>query len=226
MREGHSAVTAAVMLLCQSFNACTASDPMLFSSSQHHIQYLETRRNLSLNSRELEDESLREEVRASSELELNKRSGPIYGRRHPDASPIDYGGTHPYEIMDRRRKLATAKRSDDNRRSMLSKPSWYDPAFAVDDYVGKDGYDTDDTYNPEFDPLPPDPSKDEKFNWKNFKPIRIRFDPRHLEEYSLDEAKDEFILYHVLPVAIQFWTKALMVYPTKRLFVDENVSCN
>ena len=32
------------------------------------------------------------------------RKGAIYQRRSPNSKPIDYGGNHPYEIKERRRK--------------------------------------------------------------------------------------------------------------------------
>ena len=140
-------------------------------------------------------------------------AGPIYQRRNPNDKPIDYGGEHPYELMDQRRKK---KRQLDS-----SFFHWYDPSFSVDDYIQDDLYDTDDTYNPEFDAeLPPIPET-EYFNSDKFLPIRIKFDTRHMDEKTGEEDKDEFITYEVMPAAIQFWTKALSVFPAKRLFVSD-----
>ena len=139
-------------------------------------------------------------------------AGPIYQRRNPNDKLIDYGGEHPYELMDQRRK---------KRRQLDSSFHWYDPSFSVDDYIQDEWYDMDDTYNPEFDAeLPPIPET-EYFNSDKYLPIRIKFDTRHMDEKTGEEDKDEFITYEVMPAAIQFWTKALSVFPAKRLFVSD-----
>jgi len=156
--------------------------------------------------------------RYSSQLDLNIRSEgtSAYGRRNPNDPPIDYGGSHPFEVLEEKR-----------RKLEGSTMYWYDPKFSVDDYIDKNWYDMDDTYNPEIDPFRstlPEIELEEKLNWDKFRPIRIRYDTRYLDESSPDRVKDELIKYHVLPAAVQFWTKALMVYPVKRLFISGSCS--
>ena len=142
-------------------------------------------------------------------------AGPIYQRRNPNDKPIDYGGEHPYEIMHKRRH-------GKKRRQLDSSFHWYDPSFSVDDYIQDEWYDMDDTYNPEFDPEFPPIPETEYFNSEKYLPIRIKFDTRHMDEDpAVDADKDEFITYEVMPAAIQFWTKALSVFPAKRLFVSD-----
>jgi hypothetical protein len=100
-------------------------------------------------------------------------AGPIYQRRNPNDKLIDYGGEHPYELMDQRRK---------KRRQLDSSFHWYDPSFSVDDYIQDEWYDMDDTYNPEFDAEFPPIPETEYFNSDKFLPIRIKFDTRHMDE--------------------------------------------
>ena len=135
-------------------------------------------------------------------------------------SPVDYGNFHPYDIMERRRRKR--KHYLRNLYREGEEPAWYDPSFNVDDYIPQSGYDVDDTFDPNNSnqKIIPEPTIDEKFSWNGFQPIRIRFDTRYLDQNSVDAAKDEFIKSHIIPAAIQFWTKALMVYPAKRLFVN------
>lgn len=195
-----------------------------------------------------------------SSLGLNNRrrreDGLIFGRRNPNIISIDYGNTHPFEVLrrerirKRRRKLLTPPSNDGNNDDgnedeqeekkqlwyTTNHEFWYDPSFDIDDYIQDDWYETDDFYDPTtmYNININDVTVENKFDYYNFRPIRIRFDTRYLyEEHddddlrtssSWDVFKNEFIEFHVLPAAIQFWMKALMVYPTKRLFVD-NQSC-
>jgi len=180
-----------------AFLSFCSSDPMLPSSNQHRRR-TRSRRNLP---------------------NYNKRSDPIYQRRDPNDRPIDYGGNHPYEIMQKKRNLI------EKRRQLNSTFHWYDPTFSVDDYIHDDWYDTDDTYDPATDPDFPLVAESEYFSRDKFLPIRIKFDTRYMDENPVDEAKNEFIIFDILPAAIQFWTKALSVYPVKRLFVSD-LSCS
>jgi hypothetical protein len=130
-----------------------------------------------------------------------------------NSPPIDYGNQHPYELMERHRQLSF---HDD----------WYSQFYSIDDYFHDDWYDDDDTYNdPNNIPLDETPTPPSlKFNYDFFRPIRIKLDTRHLpsDDDDLTEFKKrEFLEYTVLPIAAQFWTKALMVFPVKRLFVDD-----
>ncbi len=174
-------------------------------------------------------------------LSEGRKDGLIYSRRRPDARNIDYAGSHPYEILERRRRSLTHKaqstadgtvknaRAEETEWYTKAHDDWFDPDFFVDDFLQDDWYETDDDFDPalmydkvdEFN----DVSAEEKVNWDNFRPIRIHVDTRYLDESVSDERKDEFIEYYVLPAAVQFWSRALMVYPAKRLFVDNNVSC-
>ena len=181
-------------ILWQEFHkehGCGASDPMILSSRKSKWH--------------------------SSKLDLNSKANlgsPTSGRRNPKDPPIDYGGMHPFEIMEKKRRARKLKGSN---------MYWYDPTFTVDDYIDGYSYDVDDTYDPEKDPFRetiPKPGTDSKMNWEGFQPIRIRFDATHLDETNQDSAKNELITYHVLPAAIQFWTRALMVYPAKRIFIN------
>ena len=50
-----------------------------------------------------------------------------YRRRSAKAKNIDYGGLHPFEILER-----------DRRRGLKdSIMYWYDPKFSIDDYIDK-----------------------------------------------------------------------------------------
>ena len=158
----------------------------------------------------------------SEGLELNVLSdeAPIYRRRGPNLPHIDYGGSHPFELLEKRRNLL-------KDTSYSHNSYWYDPNFSADDYTdNKLMYDIDDNYDPNLDPdrsSIPVPEAQQKTNWENFRSIRIKFDSRYLDENSQEKEKDALLKYHVLPTAIQFWTKALKVYPAKRLFIS-NVS--
>jgi len=118
-----------------------------------------------------------------------------------------------------------------NHRNLVAnyQSDWYDPHFSPNDYLSMDWYPStdEDTYDPNDpmtlprDELFPLPSKEQRFDWSNYRPIRIRADFRRLQFDNQDQArKNEFLEFTVLPVAIQFWTKALMVFPVQRLFVD------
>lgn len=115
----------------------------------------------------------------------------------------------------------------------------YNPTFSYDDFLQDEWYDVDDVYDP-YEPGEWQDMHQQAFNktssiknihdWVDFRPIRIKVDCRHLanleeQDLSMTERQDitkknEFIQYTVLPAAVQFWTKALMVYPVKRLFID------
>ena len=48
------------------------------------------------------------------------------------------------------------------------------------------------------------------FNRNDYKPIRIRIDSNFL----MEQKKNEFNVYYILPAVIQYWTKTLEVYPS------------
>ena len=203
-------------------------DPLIKSSHVYISQYLESskeeRRQLqkerklrgNVHVHEDEDEDEDEDEELNSGWQYLSKGEQIIRRRNLESPPIDYGGEHPYERMTNERAKRRAG------RDLLShgRRSWYDPSFSVDDYIQDDWYSDDD----EFDYLDfINHRENDIFDWKDFRPIRIKVDTRHLIE-SGDEIKNEFVEYTLLPAAIQFWTKALMVYPAKKLFVDNNVS--
>ncbi len=177
-------------------------------------------------------------------LSEGRKDGMIYSRRNPDAPNIDYAGSHPYEILERRRRLSLLRKKAQSTADSTSAKNnakteqtkwytkthdfWFDPDFILEDFLQDDWYDADDDFDPSimYDKVDDmnDVSAEDKVNWDNFRPIRIHVDTRFLDESVTDERKDEFIEYYVLPAAVQFWSKALMVYPVKRLFVDNNVS--
>ena len=151
----------------------------------------------------------------------------INSQQSPDAKPVDYGGKHPYEIMDRRRKRHM-KRNQRNMMQTKYESYWYDSSFALDEYVQDYSYpDDDNIFNPYTDAKElyfPKINKKDKFDESELRPIRIRLDADFLlggEHDNESTQKNEFIIYHVLPPAMQFWTKALKVYPAKRIFMAE-----
>jgi len=170
-------------------------------------------------------------------IPANQKGKPIYSRRDPNFQPIDYGGKHPFELMEqqRRRKRREEETSNKHGRNTLTtnyESYWYDPKFSLDEHIKQSWYDFDYS-DSAFDPNDLSASSqteygsNDNFNWDLYRPIRIRLDTTNLydtsaifrSEGALDAKKNEFIVYHVLPAAIQFWTKALMVFPAKRLFV-------
>ena len=194
-------------------------DPMIKSSHVYINQYLESSKDERRRLRK--ERKLHDNVHTHVYEELNsgwqyEKGDQIKRRRNLESPPIDYGGEHPYE----------KKRNKDARRpagrDLLSprKWNWYDPSFSVDDYIQDEWYPDDH----DFDYLDfINHWQNEVFDWVDFRPIRIEIDTRHLIE-SGDEVKNEFVEYILLPAAIQFWTKALMVYPAKKVFVDNTVS--
>jgi hypothetical protein len=154
-----------------------------------------------------------------------KKKDKIYRRRNLDAKSIDYGGSHPYEIMERRRRLKVeAAQYQRNAMKIEYENFWYESSFSLDEFIENEKYDLDDDFDTEKDKKDKfNVEVEEKFDRSEFRPIRIRLDSNHLfENFQSETKKNEFIIYHVLPAAIQFWVKALKVYPAKRLFIDNS----
>jgi len=236
-----STLLTALLLLCFMLSVGVALEPMIpySASSSHHDRTLKS--SSRGDSPNISDtRKYRPSVIADSPSSLrnagsetlilptssrvfsgDRENGLVYGRRNPNSPSIDYGESHPFEIMERGRH---------QRRRHLREwhdgfhDYWYDKSFNVNNFLNKSWYDADDDYDPTtmYDIDVNAAEAQDKFDLKHFRPIRIKVDTRFLDQSSSQEKKDEFFEYHVLPAAVQFWTKALMVYPAKRLFVSDN----
>ena len=225
-------ILSLVSVICLYSSAL--ADPMIASSYKHRIGTRE-----SFHKQELDGVSKHHEQMTMSKVQRNqlnlrgrrnelqqqsKKERELYRRRNLSSKPIDYGGEHPYEMMDRKMRSLTTRSGKRRANSKTNYQSyWYDPSFSMDDFLQDDWHDIDDDYNPELGDLPTqfDPSIEDKFNWDMFRPLRIRIDSGFLmENFQEDMKKNEFIVYHVFPAAVQFWAKALEVFPAKRLFIE------
>jgi len=228
-------ITSALIAFHESLNrnsvSCKTFEPKI--DEVKNRRYRHQTSNLLRN--EYKDVSNERSKLLKGDNNKNERNTPIYQRRNPNAPHIMYSVKkgdrlndddddnwihHPYEQMKKANEQVDASK---NRRLATG---WYDPYFSLDDFLQEDWYETDDTYNPLYEtkevPVVPEYVK---FNWDNYRPIRIKADVRHLISSTRAHAeKSEFLEYTVIPAAIQFWTRALMVFPVKRLFVD-NQGC-
>ncbi len=186
-----------ILLLCLSLHRIAYGDPMIPSSyrfKKHDGIEREAMRERLLRTSQEDMSSSSHNLRSRPQLMETKQKGQkiIYQRRNQNLKKIDYGERHPYEIMERRRKLI-----EQSHREATE--------FNKDEYLQND-------------------KRKLTIDWDEFKPIRIQVDSDYLlGEFKTEEEtmKNEFIIYHVLPAAIEFWTKALNVYPAKRLYIEQ-----
>ncbi len=239
-----STTTRTIMLfsligfICSLHNSATA-DPMIMSSYQHLVGTRESFHKKGA----LDKMSNKSQQRPSQESHDNGRAlrnflrgrtnewtkdqnkeHLLYSRRSSDSTPIDYDGKHPYEVMEEHRRRRSSTRTRRKTTTSTNYQSyWYNPKFELDEFLQDDWYDLDDDFDPALGDSPTkfESTEEQNFDWDLFKPIRIRIDSDFLmENFQQDMRKNEFIIYHVLPPAVQFWTKALQVFPAKRLFLQ------
>jgi len=227
------------MFYIQLFFLCimdvvTMGDPMIQSSyagvggrrqhiTQQHHKHRDGKEHIQQDANKKARDQKTENIRKLNGGQW--KGGTVYRRMHANATPVDYGGDHPYEIMERERRRLMRVGEQKRRKATAQhyKNYWFESSFSVDDYIQDDWYEKDD----DFDINQHDPEtffegyECNQFNFDKFRPIRIKVDTAFLDEQRKDSNKNEFIIYHVLPAAIQFWTKALKVFPAKRLFVYE-----
>ena len=196
-----------ITLSCTGESQASSSDStknILSSSSRHvrHKQYMEATRDERRQMREYfstvnstNEESFKKRRRRK---EYRDKDGMLR-RRDPDAPLIDYGGNHPYERLERQRK-----------RKLKYDAFWYEEKFSLNDYLKPEWYEKENKNKKE----------EHHFDWEGFRPIRIHVDTSNFPQEQKYEAHNEFMMYYVLPAAVQFWTKALMVYPAERLHIQ------
>eukprot|EP00558_Chaetoceros_sp_UNC1202_P013516 CAMPEP_0197254760 /NCGR_PEP_ID=MMETSP1429-20130617/69761_1 /TAXON_ID=49237 /ORGANISM="Chaetoceros sp., Strain UNC1202" /LENGTH=123 /DNA_ID=CAMNT_0042717853 /DNA_START=1 /DNA_END=369 /DNA_ORIENTATION=- len=113
------------ILLLWSFCERILCDPMS-ASSYRHQEYFK------LQKKGGDGQNQGVHRRDEQQLPLPLSEGLLYGRRHPHDPPVDYGDAHPYELMEKRRKLGGKKSPNRSKGRHLYKNYWYDESFAVD----------------------------------------------------------------------------------------------